>query len=70
MTPVAERVAVQRSRATAAIAERMQRADRHGAWAGLSYGERLKTAKRLLSARLRLNRAGLLRWRREGRFDD
>ena len=59
-------VQVRRSRASAAIAERL-RTEASGAWAGVPYEQRLATAKRLLFVRLRLNRAGLMRWRREDR---
>ncbi len=59
-------VGVLRSRATAAIAERL-RLEPRGAWVGVPYDQRLAVAKRLLFVRLRLNRAGLMRWRREDR---
>lgn len=64
MTAMADRV--RRAKAAAGIAELLRR--RHPeAWRGQPYETLLHTAYLLLDARLRLNRAGRLKWRNERR---
>lgn len=67
MSAVTQRELVLRARATAGIAERMRKHDAHDAWGKAGESTRRAVASRLLDARLRLNRAGHLRWRREVR---
>ena len=64
MTAVANRELVLRSRATAGIAERLRR---QNVWQLAGETTRRAVTARLLDARIRLNRAGHLRWRREMR---
>lgn len=60
MTPAVSKLPVQQARAIGVIAQRL----REGAWNRESDGARRMTARRLLAVRVRVNRAGLLRWRR------
>jgi hypothetical protein len=59
----------QRSLAVGWITRRV-RFDSYGAWTHAPEKDRREFAARVLFARLRLNRAGLLRWRREPRRGD
>lgn len=53
---------IQESLAVGVLAGRF-RSEHHGGWSQSSDEERRDFARRLLTVRLRLNRAGLLRWR-------
>lgn len=60
----AVRVEKQRAKAIGQITRQL-RHERHGAWTHTSQEGRREFAARVLFQRIRLNRAGLLRWRRE-----